>query len=269
MRVYANLIPNLVLFDLPRTKYDQISIFKKLLILDHLPDDDLGSVLLEVGKISLMPDPAFSIFFNNDFEKYISLNKHHARWQKVKKDYNYYTQWEIKRRNKENPYFPEYPNSLSTWDELPDFSKEKKNRPYQFDLLYRDAQFLAGIVSEVANSYEKLKDKDLFQAKVNSILIPNKIVFAASGKDNTAESMKGGVSLVNIKISLDAYKQAYLFLGKLTDSLNKLKWSYHEAQDALNQALLLTSSINARVVERVQVLEKNFILYLESDLDEE
>jgi hypothetical protein len=179
MRVYANLIQNnLALFDLPKVKYDRIKIFKQLLIYDQLADDDFEAVLEEAGQTSLMSDAAFYVFFDNDFEKYISEGRHHARWQKIKKDYNYYTEWEIKRRNKENPYYTLKPSLVASWDGLPDLSRQKTNQPYLFDKLYADCALLAGEVYELTKKYQELKDKDLFRAKVNSILVPNKIVFA-------------------------------------------------------------------------------------------
>ena len=78
MRVYAtNLIKSLALFDLPTTKYGQTQnkylekIFRQLLVYDGLPDSDFESVLEEVKQTSAIQNPAFEIFFNRDFEKYI------------------------------------------------------------------------------------------------------------------------------------------------------------------------------------------------------
>ncbi len=269
MRVYANLIQNLALFDLPKIKYDQIGIFKRLLIYDHLPDDNFDEVLSELDKASSIVDPAFSIFFNPGFEKYILSDLHRFRWQKIQKDHHAYTQWEIKRRNKENPYFTEEPNSVAEWQGLPNFSRQKKNRPYQFDLIYKDAQFLAGMVYELTKNYQDLKDKDLFRARVNSIMLPNKIILASSGRENTQDSMEGRITTVNIKISLDAYKLADLFLERLKNSLHKIIWSYPENKGSLDSALLLAESLSARIRQRIGVLEKNFILYLEADYGDE
>ncbi|GAC1412348.1 MAG: hypothetical protein NVSMB66_1130 [Candidatus Doudnabacteria bacterium] len=270
MRVYANLInQNLALLDLPKIKYDQIKIFKQLLVYDHLPDDDFEKVLNEAGTTSLMPDPSFSIFFQNDFEEYIEQNRHHAKWQKIKKDYNYYIEWEIKRRNKHNPYFSMKPGLVSSWDSLPDFTKKKSNLPYQFDQLYREAETLAGEVYELTHDYKESKDKDLFRAKVNSILVPNKIVFALNATDNIQDLTQSEIAVVDIKLTLDAYKTASIFLKRLIDSLNKIKWNYPQALAVIESSLGLAKNIEQTIQRRIFNFEKNFILYIEAEFGEE
>lgn len=270
MRVYANLInPNLALFDLPTVKYDQIKIFKQLLVYDHLPDDDYQMVLNEAGTTSLMPDPSFTILFDNDFERYIEQNRHHAKWQKIKKDYNYYIEWETKRRNKFNPFYSMKPDLVSSWDDLPDLTKKKPNQPYQFDPLYKQSETLAGEVYELTKNYKELKDKDLFRTKVNSILVPNKIVFALNATDNIQDFVQSEIAVVDIKLSLDAYKTAGIYVKRLVDSLYKMKWSHPEAERAIDDSVALAKSIEQRIHERIFNLERNFILYIEAEFGEE
>src|SRR5690348_16918141 len=97
MRVYANLIhQNLALFDLPKVKYDQAAnsyvekIFKQLLVYDQLADDDLHSVLNTALEIELSKDSGFQSAFSESFEQYIIRGRHHARWEKIRKDYSAY-----------------------------------------------------------------------------------------------------------------------------------------------------------------------------------
>ncbi|MDB4940052.1 MAG: hypothetical protein JWO40_477 [Candidatus Doudnabacteria bacterium] len=270
MRVYANLIKqNWAIFDQPIIKYDQIKIFKCLLVYDQVDDDDFASVLEEAGQTSLMADPSFNIFFDRSFEKYIEQNRHHAKWQKIKKDYNYYAEWEIKRRNKNNPYYFLKPDLVSTWDDLPSLERQKKNEPYQFDKLYQDSEVLAGSVYELTKNYKELKDKDLFRAKVNSILVPNKIVFAINSSENSQDFSEGEIMVVNIKLSMDAYKLADIYLNRLVDSLHKISWSHSEARDAIEGAVSLANKIKQRIGERIVALERSFMLYIEADFGEE
>ena len=270
MRVYAKVInSNLALFDLPRTNYGQTflraKIFKQLLIYDQLPDDDYSEVIQEAVETALKPDPSFEIFFDPDYENFVTLNRHQARWLKVAKDYISYTDWETKRRNKNNPYFPLKPDALETWEELPDLSRQSKNKPYQFDPLYRDIHSLGKKVSEFTKNYKELKDKDLFRAKVNSILAASKIVFALNVSDNPENFAQPEIALVNIKISMDAYKQANIFLNRLVSSLLKIKWSYMEIQKPLDQAIELAEMLSHKLKERIVNSEKTFILYISGD----
>ncbi len=269
MRVYANLMQNnLALFDLPRINYGQIKIFKQLLVFDQLPDDDFSEVLAEAGQTSLLKDPSFEIFFDPGYEKFVSLNQHHARWQKIAKDYNYYTEWETKRRNKDNPYYPFKPEIIENWDSLPDLSRQKKNKPYQFDPLYREFHVLSKNVTELTKNYKELKDKDLFRAKVNGVLAANKMVFALNVSDNPENFAQSEIAIVNIKMSMDAYKQANVFLNRLVSTLLKIKWNYKEIQTSLDQSIELAETLSHRLKERIVNCEKSFMLYIQGDYQE-
>lgn len=288
MRVYENLINNLVMFDLPRTKNGQSSvrvsrsmgskvnrgpshktyihkIFERLLVYDQLPDNDFEGVLREAGLTALMSDPAFEILFNNVFEQYVQNSQHHAKWQKIRQDYNSYIEWETKRRNKDNPYFNSAPDKIPSWDSLPDFSKQKHNQPYQFDHIYRDSQSWAGEIYELTKNYKEQGDKDLFRAKVNSILVPSKIVFALNNNQNITDFSDTEMTLVNMKISLDAYKLAHVFLNRAIESLHKMRWDTKHEPDLLDKGITVGNSLLERVNTRISEIEKLFMLYMDSD----
>ncbi len=273
MRVYANLIQNLALFDLPRTKYDQNKnsyverIFKQLLIYDQQADNDFEAVLREAASSEKSKDPGFQAAYLDAFEQYIVRGRHHARWEKIRKDYNAYVDWETKRRNTENPYDLANIMDQDAWDTVPDFSRQKKHRPYQFDHLYRDAQALAGQVHELTKNYKELNDKDLFRAKVNSILLPGKIIFALSGNGNSdfAESQ---IMVVDLKIAMDAYKLGYDYLNRLIESLHKISWS-QQSNQVLRQSISFAELLAQRLKSRVIETERNFMLYLDMDFNEE
>ncbi len=276
MRVYApNLIKSLALFDLPTTKYNQKQqnsflerIFKQLLVYDGLPDNDFDSVITEALEISAARNPAFEIFFNRDFEKYIIEKKHHARWQKIIRDFNYYVDWESRRRNKENPYSPEKTLSQEIIEKLPDFSKQRKNHPYQFDQLYLQTKQLSEHLDELTKDYKEKKDKDLFKVKVDSILLPQKIVFALNSSEAMREFVEGEIVMVNLKIAMDAFKIADRFLERIIDSLNKLSWSaagqnLQRIEKCLHLALILSPELKKRIIDS----EKLFIFFMESEID--
>jgi hypothetical protein len=275
MRVYApNLIKSLALFDLPITKYSQTQnsylekILKQLLVYDGLPDNDLESVFEEARQVSAIQNPAFEIFFNRDFEKYIKENKHHARWHKIIRDYNYYVDWEIRRRNKENPYTPTKALTIETIENLPDFSKQKKNHPYQFDQLYLQAKQIAEHIDELTKDYKEKSDKDMFRVKVNSILLPQKIVFALNSSEAMREFVEGEIMIVNIKIALDALKLADRFLESTINSLTKMTW-YAAGQDLqkIEKCLHLTQILSPELHKRIEDSEKLFIFFMESEID--
>ncbi len=270
MRLYANLIPNLALLDLPKYKYghDQKNglekIFKRLLIYDTLPDDDFESVIAEVERSLGLADPAFEIFFRNDFEKQLHANNYLAKWRKIVKDYYYFSESETKRRNKENPYYNAKTNKIESWNALPDFSKQQLNLPYQFDHIYRDAQNLAGQIHELTKDYEKKHDKELFRAKVNSILVPDKIVFALNSGDGYQNFAEIEISVMNLKISLDSLKLAQTFLNRLVESLHKISWSAGHEKEQIDQAISQCDDLNLRLKTRIFDTESKFILYMDA-----
>lgn len=275
MRVYETSLPKLALFDLPATKYDQAKygsyvekIFKQLLVFDTEPDDDFPGVLDEAEQTTAIQDPAFAILFSNDFERYITSGRHHARWQKIQKDYNYYIDWETKRRNKENPYYSEIIFEPGARDEIPDFSKERKNLPYQFDYLYRHSKEFEEKIRELTKDYQSARDKDLFRARINSLLVPNKIIFALKDGEAGPNFSAGEIAVVNLKIMLDALKLASVFLDKTIDSLHKMRWSAAETGPALDEAIDLGGQVLAELKSRIFQTERRFIMYLESDLSQ-
>ncbi len=275
MRVYApNLIKSLALFDLPITKYNQTQnkylerIFRQLLVYDGLPENDFESVIAEATQVSAMQNPAFEIFFNQDFERYIKEKRHHARWHKIIRDFNYYVDWEVRRRNKENPYAPEKALSVEIVEKLPDFSKQRKNHPYQFDQLYLQTKQLAEHLDELTKDYKEKGDKDLFRVKVDSILLPQKIVFALNSSETMREFVEGEIVMVNLKIAMDALKVADRFLERIINSLHKLSWDaagqdLQRVEKCLHLSLILSPDLKKRILDS----EKLFIFFMESEID--
>lgn len=275
MRVYASLThTNLALFDLPATKYEQTTsyverIFRQLLIFDQQPDDDFDAVLREAALTAKLRDPGFKVTISDTFEQYVLRNRHHAKWEKVRKDYGAYIEWETNRRIKENPYEVATIMELKSWDKVPDFSRQKRNRPFQFDRLYRDAQNLAGQMHELSKDYQQLKDKDLLRIKVNSILVPSKIIFALSGNDSS-EFSEDQIAVVDLKLAMDAYSQAHLYLNRLIESLHKVRWSAQgRAAEILDQSLLSANLLAEKLKSRIIETERNFMLYLDADFEQE
>lgn len=278
MRLYDyNLITNLALLDLPKQRYYQAKqkdrywerIWRQLLVYDQLPDDDYSAVLNEARQSLETIDPAFDIlFYRTDFEEYIQGGSHLAKWQKIKKDYYYFIEQETKRRNKENPYHPSDPSKVETWDELPDFSKGKQNLPYQFDHLYRDSQHLERMVHELTKEHKNIRDKDLFRAKVNSILVPDKIIFALNSSDTISNFVEMEISVMNIKVSLDAYKLAHVFLNRLVESLHKIRWSKKSPEKEIDSIISSADMLLAKLNNRISEIERRFMLYISSSSEE-
>ena len=272
---YGNLIThNLALFDLPAVKYDQIKskgrnqhylhkVFKQLLIYDQLPDNDFKSVLREAQYSLEAPDPGFEILFRNDFENFISSERYRFLWQKIRKDYNRYIRSETKRRNTENPYYNAVPETVESWDAFPDTSRQKRNQPWQFDSLYRDAQTISSEIFELSKDYKLKQDKDLFRAKVNGILVPDKIIFALNSGEYNHSFGENELIAVNIKLTLDAYKLSFGFLNRIIESLHKIRWS-SEQPEAIDQTISLSDKLLERLKSRIAETEKRFILFIDA-----
>src|SRR6266481_2557600 len=273
---YDNVIsqPSLALFDLPTTKYDQINtkgrkslfeeVWKRLLVFDHIPDNDFGSVLNEARYSLEVPDPGFETLFHGDFESFIASDRHLYKWQKIKKDYNFFTRSELKRRNIGNPYHNQNPLKIETWDELPDFSREKRNQTWQFDNLYRDSQSLAGEIYELTKDYAQKQDKDMFRAKINSILVPDKIISALNSGEHVFEFMENELILANTKISLDSYKLAYTFTVRTIESLHKMRWNYEAQSDIIDPIIASLERFLEKLRNRISEIERRFMLFYEA-----
>ena len=265
---YANLINHsLVLTDQPSKTYDQRvdsyfqKIVKQLLCFDQVADNDQEGVIAEALLVLKMRDPAFETLFHNAFEQYIQNERHLGKWQKMRHDYGYYVDAETKRRNKENPYYTKEPETVDSWYKLPDLTKQKFNRPWQYDSLNRDAQNLAGQIYEIGKHFPEQKDKDLFRVKVNSILVPERIIFALNSSDSFSDFTETDISTINVKLSLDAFKQAHIFLNRSIDSLHKLSWFDGTNKLTLAQTINGAALLLARLEQRIVEMERKFILY--------
>lgn len=276
---YENLITHkLALFDLPAIKYDQIKpkgrhsaylhkIFKQLLIYDQLPDDDLNSVLRETKYSLDTPDPGFEALFHNDFENFISSDTCKFIWQKIRKDYNRYIRSETKRRNSENPYYNAVPETVQTWDGLPDTSRLKLNQPWQFDSLYRDSQIISSQIFELSKDYKEKQDKDLFRAKVNGILVPDKIIFALNSGEHSHAFGENELTAINTKLTLDAYKLSFTFLNRIIESLHKIRWG-SEQPEVLDRLISSADKLSERLKLRIAETERRFILFIDAISDQ-
>jgi hypothetical protein len=278
MRYANNLNANLVLSDLPALtlvkgegqRSSRVNFFervaKQLVIYDRLPEEDSSSVLGE-AIISLEEEsPGFEAIFPTAFESYIESSKHLARWQKLAHDYNYYVEQETKRRDKGNPYHPQDVYVVQSWEELPDFSKQRKNMPWQFDNLNRDAQILAGEVYELTKDYQDLGDRDMFRARVNSILVPDRIIFALSGDHNNF--FENEINLINLKLDLDGYKLAHKFLTRVVESLTKIKWKVEDKhKDLAEKMIQFAEDLQGKLRNRIIETEKRYLLFSDYDSD--
>jgi|GEM_PF-2851258 len=276
MRYEYLITRNLALFDLPVEKYGQQKprskkensyiqkIFRRLLVFDQIPDDDLGSVIQETENILGTADPAFGILFHNKFEEFINSKNHAYVWGKVRKDYNAYIRAEVKRRNSQNPYHNNTPKIIESWDALPDFSRQKRNQPWQFDNLYRDSQLLAGEVYALVNALPDQNDRDHFRARVSSILVPEKIIYSLNSHEGISGFAENEITLANIKLSLDGYKLGLRFLNQVIESLHKIRWSNQAQGQAIDQIIAFADRLLQKVKLRTADLERRFMLFVEA-----
>ncbi len=274
MRNYDLSSSTLALFDLPKTKYDQVKeslferIARQLLIFDAASGDEMQSVLEEINSTLHMPDPAFEITFHNIFEDRVEDKSFLGRWHKISQDYSQYISSEGKRRNKENPYFPKDHLKIESWDDLPDFSRQKSNQPWQFDVLYKDAQYLSGSIYEFVKNF-KQSDKDLLRAKFYGILVPAKIIFALNNSEYMHNFAEREISIIDIKLSLDAYKLAYTFTNRVIETMHKIRWSISDQKEFIDSIIASADLLNQKILNRIQQMERRFLLYIEANYDEE
>lgn len=274
---YAYLISrNLALLDLPAEKSGQVKtqksqksyflerIFRQLLVYDQLPDNDLESVLRETNFTLGMADPAFDPVSSVKFTQLVNLEKHRYTWGKTRKDYNAYIRAETKRRNQENPYFNSHPDRIESWDDLPNFSNIKRNQPWQFDSLYRDSQTLSSQIFDILSIFPEHGDRDLFRAKVNGILVPEKIIFALNSNEANLNFSENAMILANLKLSLDGYKQAHVFLNRVIESLHKIRFNHSKHAETLDRAIAFAERIQEKLKLRVTEIERRFLLFLEA-----
>lgn len=278
MRVYANLIQKPVLHGMPVYKtshansYDKSyveQIFNLLLVYDQLPDNDVSSVLEEMLETEAATDFGFTRPLSQEFKKYAAAKAHAATWVKISHDYRAYMEWETRRRNKTNPYHVINPDVPDSWDNVPDFTRQKAMQPFQYDPLYRDSSRFAEKVFEITTQPGIEKDKDIFRARVNGILVPSKIVFALSASENPDEMLDNQTSLVNSKLSLDALKQAHEYLHRATDSLHKISWQGSAPKKLLAECTQAGKALAELLSRKISELERSFMLYAQAVAEEQ
>ena len=266
---------NRVLLDMPFSGYQAVSsesdvdrILKRLMVYDQeVVPDDYTSVIHEAVTTLEQVDPAFENLFPSPFSDYINSSRHFAHWQKVSHDYSYFLAGETKRREKGNPFKSYDPYDAESWNELPDFSRQKSNMPWQYDSLNRDAQILSGEVYELAKDYKELKDKDLFRAKVNSILLADKVIFALSKREGNFDESE--VVLINLKLDLDGYKLAYIFANRLIDSLLQVRWTADkDRKKTISKTIEFAEGLVIRMRNRIIEAERRFMLFADYNPEE-
>jgi hypothetical protein len=283
MRYVKPFTTNVALLDLPRTKNDHsdegekratdrrdkklTEMFKYLLVYDQEVDHDYSSVLDEAIATLGNADPGLGTSFGTVFRQFMENPSHVAKWEKIKQDYGFYIQSEAKRRNRENPYHPARADQVESWEELPDFTKQKRNQPWQFDYMYRDAQFLIGELYELTRNFQTEGDNDLFRIKVNGILVPDKLIFALNSGDAFYDFGDLAIRVVNCKLSLDGYKLAHVFLNRTIESMRKLargSSAHGNFEPQISSAELLKKKIETRIEE----IERRFTLFMGALYDE-
>jgi hypothetical protein len=273
MRSYEQLITRTkALYDGPSVRHHKklniydFPIFKRLLVYDQIPDNDLTSVLREAGYTLGMADPAFELQgFDKNFEQYIHTRRHESKWMKISKDYLFYIQTEKKRRNKFNPYAPEKIEEIADWLTLPNYSKQKPHQGWQYDSLFRDAQYFTSQLLDFIRTSGLEKDKDHFRLRVNGILTPSKIIYALNANESMYTFAENEINAINVKLSLDGYSLALTFLERAVESLHKIMWSSDEASKPfLTEALSNASSLSEKIKTRTKESERNFILFMDA-----
>ena len=289
MRYVKPFTTNVAMLDQPRTKNDHSyagvsvgtkkikremsapvpisEIFEYLLVYDQSTEQDRSSVLDEALVTLGAADPGFESSTSSVFRKFIESPSHVAKWNKVKQDYGFYIQSESKRRNRENPYHSSRAEQAESWEDLPDFTRQKRNQPWQFDYMYRDAQFLIGELYELTRNARDIGDGDFFRVKVNGILVPDKLIFALNTGDAFYDFGDMAINIINTKLSLDGYRLAQTFLARAVESMKKIsaaRSSQHDFDAQVSSAQNLSQKIGERALET----ERRFMLLMGALYDE-
>ena len=251
------------------------SIFRRLLIYDQLPDTGQQPVIDEILGILRIVDPAFAKALSAEFQFFISQHQNLSKWEKIRQDNLQYITSELKRRNSENPYHTDSPKSIKSWEELPVLERAYKNKPWQFDMLYRDAQFLASKIGEYAaavknNAYIDAQDCDIFRIKINSLLAADKIVFALNSGENRGDFLDEAINIIDLKLNLDGLAVAEESLQHLDESLHKLSWDKTQGAEGINQIqglLQLTEDLQKLLQQRIAAMERRLMMFMRLEKD--
>ena len=272
MRSYEPIITrNMALYDQPLRTKDHThnkyyhSIFKRLLVYEQIPDNDLDQVNREAVYTLGMIDPAFEILlFDQSFIYYIENDRHIGKWQKVAQDYRTFTEQEKKRRVKHNPYHRQMPDTTESWRNLPTIELHRLRSAWQYDAIYKMlSRFIDSLYD--FNQTEDLHNKDNFRLKVNSVLAIEQLIIALNSNELTYNFVESEINLVNIKISLDAFKLAYTFIMRANESLHKIRWSsLAENQPIVAEFVTATDLIAEKLRSRIIEFERLFVLFIDS-----
>ena len=256
------------------------SIFRRLLIYDQLPDSNRQSVIDEIIGTLQIADPAFKKALSAEFLTFSKQHQNISKWEKIRQDHLQHLNSEYKRRNSENPYHTDSPQTIESWEELPVPERAYKNKPWQFDLLYRDVHFLALKIGEYIkslnqSSYIKNQDRDLFRIRANSLLAADKIVFALNSGENRENFLDESVNIIDLKLSLDGLAIADESLQRLSESLQKLSWSSQSSAIQENQIhekqaeglIQLTEDIQKALRQRIIAIERRLMLFMHLEKD--
>ena len=282
MRYVKPFTTNVALLDLPRTKNDHSDeaearrvdrklseMFEYLLVYDQeaVGDHGYSQVLDEAIATLGSLDPGLDTSFGTVFRQFMANPSHVAKWEKIRQDYGFYIQSEAKRRNRENPYHPVRADQVESWEELPNFSKQKLNQPWQFDYMYRDAQFLIGELYDHTRGFQTAGDKDLFRIKVNGILVPDKLIFALNSGDAFYDFGDLAIRVANCKLSLDGYKLAHTFLNRAIESMRKVARGTGLVT-SFDQEISSAESLKKKIQARIEETERQFTLFMGAMYDE-
>jgi hypothetical protein len=246
------------------------SIFRRLLVHDQLPDTDIGKAIDELLGTLALEDPAFMFGSTEEFVQFAERESYAGKWRKIRQDAYQEIRAEIKRRNIENPYHTNTPQKPEAWDDIPVPDKAYKNKPWQFDMLYRDMHFLAVKIKELALEHEAKfpGDADLFRMKVNGLLAADKIVFALDAGENRGSFLEESANIIESKLSLDGLHLAEVFLGRSLESLRKLGMVQHsETSDRPGALLEFGENVREALQKRITALERRLMLFMRIEKD--
>lgn len=246
------------------------SIFKRLLIHDRLPDTDIDRATNELLETLAIEDPAFTFGFTDEFKQFIKHESNAGKWRKIRQDALQSIRAEVKRRNIENPYHTNTPANAESWDGIPVPDRAYKNKPWQFDLLYRDINFLALKIKELCAEYSKDHpgDSDIFRLKANILLVADKIIFALDAGNNRGSFLEESTNIIDSKLTLDGFRLADIFLKRAKESLQKIHLIGNGKNSDSPLALIqFSEELQNTLEQRIAAIERRLILFMRIEKD--
>jgi len=248
------------------------TVFRKLLVYDQGFDDNWEHVIDEAGLILNNEDQAFSSAISAEYLAFLRANSYLGKWQKIKQDNNFLIKKEEQRRNKENPYHNLRPKEFGSWEKLPEADKAYKNRPWQFELIYKDINYFCLKILSFLKDLEKghTEDRDIIRVRINSILAAEKIIYALDSIGNRGDYLEGATNIIDIKLGLDGLKSSEVFLDRVIESLHKIKW-YFEDQSAVSEPtssfIAFASQISDALRKRIKDNERRLVMFMNMEKD--